>query len=345
MVVQSPPPPRGRSGAYWVAAILLFLLFGSVAVNFVLLVVVAATAGEVAEGPERLMEREVEAASGTTSNKIAVIRVEGVITDDAVADFFGGSGKSTVDHVRLHLRKAARDADVKGVVLQIDSPGGGVTASDLIHRELVEFKQKSGKPVVALMMDLAASGGYYVAAPCDAIIAHRTTITGSIGVIMSFFDLTELGGKAGVKEVVIKSGANKDIANPFSEMTAEQRALLQALVDTMYQRFVDVVDEGRANLDRAQVLALADGRIYTGDQAKQNGLVDDLGYFDDAVDEVKSLAKISDARIVTYRGEPTLADVLTGNVRTPGPPTSIELTLPGLDLGRAPRFQYLCRVR
>ncbi|MBI4616961.1 MAG: signal peptide peptidase SppA [Planctomycetes bacterium] len=335
---------QGRSAGFWIALVLAFFLLGSVGVNFIMLLVLVATHSEMPEGADALVEKEVEPAKNSTTNKIAVLPIEGLITDTKSLDFLTGETTSTVEDVRLFLRRAATDDNVKGVILRVNSPGGGVTASDLIHREIVRFKEETKKPVVALLMDLAASGGYYVAAPCDRIVAHETTITGSIGVILSFYNLSGLGEKIGVKEVVIKSGRNKDIGSMFREMTVEEQAILQGAIDKIYERFVTVVDDGREKLDRDQVLALADGRIYTGDEAQKNGLVDRIGYFAEAVEEVKGLAGIDDARIVTFRSQPSLADILSGNVASRPEPPRVDVDVVSLDTDRSPRFLYLWRV-
>src|SRR5262249_22941878 len=163
----------------------------------------------------------------------------------------------------------------------INSPGGAVTASDILYQDLVRFRAETGKPVIACMMDVAASGGYYVAMGCDRIYAHPTTVTGSIGVIMSLYNATGLFHMLGVKSDPIKSGPNKDIGNPGRPMTEEERAILQQMVGSFYDQFVQVVVRGRPELPEERIRALADGRVYTGLDAKKLGLVDEIGYLDD----------------------------------------------------------------
>ena len=192
----------------------------------------------------------------------------------------------------------------------MNSPGGGITDCDRIHHEILELKKaRPALRFVSLIRDVAASGGYYVSAPCDRIIAHPTTITGSIGVIMSFMNLEGLFEKIGYREVVIKSAEHKDIGSMGRPMTDKERELLQSMLNEMYDRFVQIVADGR-KMDVLKVRELADGRIYTGSQAKANGLVDELGYFDQAVDAAMKLAGVSDANVVEYQKPFTLQDLL-----------------------------------
>ena len=169
-------------------------------------------------------------------------------------------------------------------MLRINSPGGGVTASDIMYRDLVHFREETHKPVVACMMDVAASGGYYLAMGCDRIYAHPSTVTGSIGVIMSLYNATGLMKIVGVTSDPIKSGPNKDIGNPGRPMTPEERAILQGMVTGFYDQFVDVVARAaRTSLTPEKVRELADGRVYSGAEAKKLGLIDEVGYLDDAL--------------------------------------------------------------
>jgi protease-4 len=185
--------------------------------------------------------------------------------------------------------------------VRINSPGGGVTASDIMYRDLVNFREETHKPVVACMMDVAASGGYYLAMACDRIYAHPTTVTGSIGVIMSLYNAHGLLKMAGVKSEPIKSGPNKDIGNPGRPMTEEERAILQGMVDGFYHQFIDVVVKGRkGHLSPEKVQVLADGRVYTGVEAHTLGLVDEVGYLEDALKCALGMACLKDASVVAY---------------------------------------------
>jgi len=199
------------------------------------------------------------------------------------------------DPVVRQLVSFKKDDSIKAVILRVDSPGGAVAPSQEIHDEVIRVAAK--KPAVVSMASVAASGGYYVSIPAHRIVANPGTITGSIGVIMQLTNLEELYGKLGLKSLVVKSGEHKDIASPFRPMSSEDRKILQGVIDDIYDQFVSAVAEGR-NLPVEKVRNLADGRIFTGRQAKEIGLVDELGGMQDAVGIAKDLAGIS--------GEPKL---------------------------------------
>src|SRR6202011_3570687 len=223
----------------------------------------------------------------------AILDVEGMIVNARTSGLFG-SGDNPMSLFRERLDAAADDRHVKAVVLRINSPGGAVTASDIMYQEVLNFRRDSGKPVIACMMDVAASGAYYLAMGCDKVYAHPTTITGSIGVIMSLYNAAGLFTKLGVTSDPIKSGPNKDIGNPGRPMTEEEHAILQGMVNSFYDQFVQVVVRGRG-LPEERVRALADGRIYTGVDAKKLGLVDEVGYLEDAIQMAMDMACIKDA--------------------------------------------------
>jgi protease-4 len=241
------------------------------------------------------------------------------------------------------LTKAAKDEKIKAVVVRINSPGGTVTASDILYHELREFKLKKKVPVIASMMDVAASGGYYLAMASDSVMVHPSTVTGSIGVIMLTVNARGLLEKVGVEANAITSGPRKDMGSPFRVMTAEERGIFQSVIDSFYHRFLAVVQEGRPNLSAEQIKKLADGRIYSGDQAKAAGLIDEIGYLDDAIEMAKKKAGLTEARVVTYgrRGE------YQNNIYSRLFGTSAGITgLANLDLltmvrGGTPQFMYL----
>ena len=208
-------------------------------------------------------------------DKIAIVEIKGVITQSS----------GVIEEIHQHLA----DEGVKAIILRVDSPGGGVGPSQEIHREVVKARQK--KKVVTSMGAVAASGGYYVACASDLIVANPGTITGSIGVIMQFSNFEELLKKIGIKGVVLKSGEHKDIGSPFREMTPEEKRIMQETIDNVHQQFIQAVAEGR-KLDRAKVVPIADGRIMTGEQAKQFGLVDKMGNLQDAIEETSKLVGI-----------------------------------------------------
>lgn len=252
-------------------------------VMLVLAVVVAVSL--VAAG---LLSSRLGGASKGGASKIALIYVDGVIV--------GGRGNGTnllgesggTDAIMKQLRAARDDATVKAVVLRINSPGGSAPAAQEVGEEIAKVRQ-AGKVVVASMGDTAASGGYWLAATTDKIYANPATLTGSIGVYIPYTNLQSLYQKIGISQERFKSGPHKDILSPDRPVTPEERAIVQGMVDDIYNQFVQVVAQGR-KMDPARVRELADGRIYTGRQAKDLGLVDELGGLDDAIQGAAQLA-------------------------------------------------------
>ena len=250
--------------------------------------------------------------------KIAILDVEGVLSSDQEDSIFHSADSQVVAMVEK-LKIVEADPDVKAVILRIDTPGGDVTTSDILYNELLAFKTRTRLPVVAAFMGIAASGGYYLASASDEIVAHPTTVTGSIGVISMHVSLSGLLEKIGVKVEALKSGANKDIGSPFRAMTDDDRKLLQTLVDQFYGRFVEVVAQGRkGKLTEAQVKALADGRVFTAQQALDAKLVDRIGYLNDAIDAAKARAKESKVKLVMYSRRPRkLENAYSATATTP----------------------------
>ena len=241
---------------------------------------------------------------------VAIVRVEGVIASGSDGGGLAMSNVATSERVIQDLRRAARDPAVRAIVLRINSPGGGVVASDEIHQAVLEVD----KPVVASMGEVAASGGYYIAAPADRIVANPATLTGSIGVISMVPNVEELLNKIGVEMIVIKSGKLKDELSSYREITEEEKQLWQAVIDEAYEQFVGVVAEGRG-MEVDEVRALADGRVYTGRQAKELGLVDELGNLPDAIDLAADLGGIAGKpRIIEYRRPPSLLELLLSSL-------------------------------
>lgn len=241
-----------------------------------------------------------------TGDAVAIIRVEGTITSGEVDEYVEGTAVSGV--VISDLYAAANDPSIKAIVLYVDSPGGTVTGS----AEIYEVIKEIDKPIVVSMGSLAASGGYYVSAPTDYIFARRDTWTGSIGVISQIITAEDLLTDVGIDVVIITSGENKSIGSPFREMSPEQIAIFQELVDESFADFVQVIVDGRGMSDGA-VRELADGRIYSGRQAVANGLVDELGTLQDAIDKAAALGGISDEpRIVEYQHTSSFNALLSG---------------------------------
>jgi protease-4 len=272
-------------------------------------------------------------------NKVVVIDVSGMILNARGSTLFG-DGENPVSLFRERLDAAAEDAHVKAVVLRINSPGGAVTASDIMYREVLNFRHDTGKPVIACMMDVAASGAYYLSMGCDRVYAHPTTVTGSIGVIMSLYNAAGLFTKLGVSSDPIKSGPNKDIGNPGRPMTEQERAILQGMVDSFYSQFVHVVMEGR-HMPEDQVRGLADGRVYAGVDAKKLGLVDEVGYLEDAIRTAMDMAGIKDATIIGYdRGDGYRGSIYSALPRIPNE-IKVKLDIPGLSGRGGAAFMYL----
>ena len=249
--------------------------------------------------------------------------------------------------LKEELEIAQKDERVKGLILRLNTPGGTVTASDILYHEILEFKKTKKIPVAAAMMDLATSGGYYVAMSSDRVFAHPSTITGSIGVIMVTANAQGLLDKIGVQPTAIVSGPKKGMGAPFQPLKEEEREIFQNVIDTLYGRFLSVVEAGRPGLAKEPIRKLADGRIFTAELAQQEGLIDQIGYLEDAIEWIKQEAGLQSAKVVTYRrgrGRDN-ANVYS----TFEPPTIGQLGLPRIDSGfllRAlsggtPNFMYL----
>jgi len=289
---------------------------------------------------------EIITEDNEASSKIAVIEVDGVITGRAIDQ----GGFSIVDVIKTQLKRAEEDEKVKAVILKVDSPGGEVLASDEISRAIADFQSKShGKPVVCSMGSLAASGGYYVSAPCRWIVANDLTITGSIGVIMSTWNYRGLMDKVGVRPETFKSGKYKDMLSGSREpesITQDERDMVQSLISETYQKFKGVVEAGRKraqakNNDKGRALAenwanFADGRILSGTEAFKLGFVDELGTFDDAVKRTKSIAGIQSANLIEYQQRYDISDLfrLFGQTESKAVKLDLGVEMPKLQAGQ-----------
>ncbi len=315
-VITAPPPPKPRRGRGWMifAIILLVLLLISLFGNFAQLVSQALTfKGGLSNGISREVGPNLEEClikDNDASSKIAVVTVDGIISGQTVDQ----SGNNLVDVIQAQLDRAKDDRRVKAVILKVDSPGGEVLASDEIYRAINDFQKDSSKPVVCSMGSLAASGGYYISSPCRWIVANDLTITGSIGVILHTWNYRGLMDKIGLQPEVFKSGKFKDMLSgerETNEIPAEERVMVQGLIDVTYQKFKDVVADGRnaahtRNKKDGRPLALdwtnyADGRVLSGTQAYDLGFVDQIGDFQDAVNRTKAIAGIQKANLIEYR--------------------------------------------
>ncbi len=256
--------------------------------------------------------------------RVAIVEISGTIQNGKAQGFMSES-ENPVGVLRESLNACAQDPSVKAVILRINSPGGTVTASDAMYREVQRFKADTGKPVIAMMMDVAASGGYYVACAADQIIAYPTTITGSIGVIMQTMNVRRGLGMIGIETQAITSGPNKAAGSPFEQMTPEQLAIFQQMVDDFYRRFKGIVREARPGIPADQFDTVTDGRIFTGDQAVKLKLVDRTGDIHDAFAFAKQLAGLHTAHLVLYKRQGQFAR--TAYAQAPA-------SSPGITLGR-----------
>jgi protease-4 len=340
----SAPVPRrsGRSVLFTLSLLLnLFLLCGGA------LLVAAWFLGE-----SSTLEEHLYSGKSSARDKVAVIRLDGIIMEG----FLG--------FVHKQIETAARDEHVKAVVLRINSPGGTITASDDLYHRLVELrdgnpeKKTQPKKLVVSMGSLAASGGYYVAMPAETLVAERTTLTGSIGVFAAFPNVAELAKKNGVEMIVIKRGEVKDSGSMFKPMSVEDRQVWQDMVDHAYEQFQAVVEEGRPQLKgklreelphditapnpegkKTYVRRRADGGIFTADEAKKLGLIDEIGYLETAVQRARTAAGLGpDSKVVTYQRQWSLVESVLG-VRTPQPAGQLDLVK--LANGLTPRVWYL----
>ncbi|WP_338443017.1 signal peptide peptidase SppA [Bacillus spizizenii] len=238
--------------------------------------------------------------NGSLSSKIAVLEVSGTIQDNGDSSSLLGSDGYNHRTFLKNLERAKDDKAVKGIVLKVNSPGGGVYESAEIHKKLEEIKKETKKPIYVSMGSMAASGGYYISTAADKIFATPETLTGSLGVIMESVNYSKLADKLGISFETIKSGAHKDIMSPSREMTKEEKNIMQSMVDHSYEGFVDVISEGRG-MSKAEVKKIADGRVYDGRQAKKLNLVDELGFYDDTISAMKKDHKdLKNASVISY---------------------------------------------
>ncbi|WP_066311230.1 signal peptide peptidase SppA [Bacillus sp. FJAT-29814] len=246
---------------------------------------------------EPFTEEVVE--EGSEFKKIVILDVDGVIQDTGEAESLFADSSYNHQSFMKKLNMIKEDDSVKGVIVRVNSPGGGVVESAEIHDKLKEIAKDSKKPVYISMGSMAASGGYYISTAANKIYASPETLTGSLGVIMEGINYKGLADKYGVDFVTIKSGKYKDIMSPSREMTEEERQILQKMVDNSYEGFVKVISDGRG-MSIDQVKQIADGRVYDGRQAKELNLIDGFGYLDDVIAEMKKNEKLKGAQVVRY---------------------------------------------
>lgn len=316
-----PPPPPRPHRRKWVTRILLALFLLSVGINLVQWV----TGSWNFTSSSSLVEQYVS-GSKTAEQRIAIIQVQGTI----MPPFTGRTLKA--------IKQAREDKTVVGVLLEIDSPGGFVADSHQILHRLIELRKE--KPIVVSMQSMAASGGYYVAmgaGPTGKIFAEPTTWTGSIGVIIPRYELVGLKEKLGIDSKPLKTGEFKDALNPFEPLSDREKAVWDNILNQSFERFIDVIDEGRGSLNREQVRKLATGEVYTADDAFKHGLVDAIGYREDAIAHLQGELKISEAKVFVYASSPGLIDLILG-ARAPEPAAQLR----GWLEATVPRAMFYC---
>lgn len=278
---------------------------------------------------------------GGEGPKVAVVDVDGLLLNMDMTGLYS-LGENPVALFREKLDAIANDPCVGAVVLRLNSPGGGVTATDIMWRDLQAFRAKTRRPVIACLMDVAAGGAYYLATASDLIVAHPTTITGGIGVILNRYNLSGAIGYFSLQAVPIKSGKHIDLGNEIvAEPSPERRQLLQAMADEFHQRFRTIVAQARPGI-AADDNELFDGRVLTAQQAIRHRLIDRIGYLDDAIAAARELAHIEQGRVVLYHrcnDRAHSAYAITPNV--PLQNSVLPISVPGLDRSRLPTFLYL----
>ncbi|MDD4102363.1 MAG: signal peptide peptidase SppA [Kiritimatiellae bacterium] len=254
---------------------------------------------------------------GTGTVKVIRVPISGMIMLGESSWYVGNANT-----VLRSIRRATHDPEVMGLILEINSGGGGITDSDIIYKALLDFKaRQDGRAVVTIMGDVAASGAYYIALASDHILAHPTTITGSIGVIMQSYNIKELAQKLGIHDVTIKSGDNKDMLNPFRDVKPEQTEMLQTLISAMHERFVTLVAQHRG-MEKAVVAPLADGRVFMAEEAVRCKLIDSIGYNEDAQRKIAELLETDAVKIYRYDEQISLMDLFS-----PQPGIGVKLDL------------------
>lgn len=304
-----------------------------------------------------LQEIEVEPGQGWSPDKVAIIEVEGMLIN-ARMDMPLQPGENKLSLFTQQLEQAEKDPKVKAVVLRINSPGGTVMASDTMYQQVRRFREATHKPVIASTQEVAASGAYYVACAADEIVAHPTSVVGSIGVIFQTFNVSGTMQKLGVSADAVKSGENKDMGSPFKnyldergvyqkEQRERERTIMQAMVDEYYRRFVSIVSTHRKLTDPQALKTATDGRVFTGEQALQLGLVDKLGLLSDAIAGAKEKAGTPKARVVMYKRPHGYSGSIYADTTTPSPQANVGSGVAVLQLSLPPQvtlprgFYYL----
>jgi len=277
----------------------------------------------------QLQETQIQRDAGLfVSDKIAIIDVDGLLANRHKGGWMR-SGENPVSLFIEKLDKAAADRSVKAVVLRLNSPGGTVAASDIMYHHLMEFRRQTGKPVIACVLGIGCSGAYYIACGCDGIIAQPSGVVGNIGTVFQTFSVAGTMEKIGVKAVTIKSGELKDMASPLHDLSDKEHDVLQGIIEHLSGQFFDVVRKGRKEIDEKKMAELADGRVFTAEQALQQGLIDKVGYMDDGIKWAKEIAGVKKTRVVIYHRpsnyKPNAYGLATAGAAGLGPMVNLEL--------------------
>jgi protease-4 len=331
------------NGKRWAAlGIAAALFFVSVMINFLSAFAFKGVETDISEllAASELPFTEEVIQEGNEMKKIAVLDVNGVIQDTNDTESFQAAGYNHQAFMK-RLDFIKEDDSVKGIILKVNSPGGGVVESAEIHDKLLEIQKETKKPVYVSMGSMAASGGYYISAGAKKIFASEETMTGSLGVIMQGINYEGLAEKYGVDFVTIKSGQYKDIMSPTRQMTEEERQILQKMIDNSYEGFVKVISEGR-KMTTDQVKQIADGRIYDGRQAKELNLIDGFGYLEDVIEQMMEQEKLKDAKVVRYTEQIGFGSLLNLKVQKfIGADSEMAGLMDVLSRPNSPRLMYL----
>ncbi|MFU2013957.1 signal peptide peptidase SppA [Peribacillus butanolivorans] len=326
-----------RWAALGIAAVLFFVSIGVGVATTVFTADTENIIDELFASDSEFYEEVIEGED--FSNVIAVFDVEGTIQDTGEASLLSSA---TYNHRAFmdKLKMAEENDDIKGIILRVNSPGGGVVESAEIYDKILDIK-KVKKPVYVSMGSMAASGGYYISAPADKIYASPETMTGSLGVIMHGYNYEKLAKKYGVEFETIKSGPHKDIMSPSREMTDEEREILQNMIDNSYDQFVKIIVDGRGMTEK-EVRKIADGRIYDGRQAKENHLIDDFGHLDDVIAAMKTDIGKKDAQVIRYTDEAGFGSLFSmGAQKMLGNDVETAVLTKILSSSNSPRLMYL----
>ncbi|MGH7176370.1 MAG: signal peptide peptidase SppA [Tepidisphaeraceae bacterium] len=291
----------------------------------------------------KLEEIEVDSGTSFASSKVAVIEVEGLLINARSGGFLGPE-ENKLSLFQQQMERAAKDSSVRAVVLRINSPGGTVACSDTMYEIVRRFRAKTRKPVIASTQEVAASGGFYIACASDQIVAHPSSVVGSIGVIFESFEFVGTMDKLGITSVTIKSGPMKDMASPFRKMDPKAEAVIQGMIDEDYVRFVEVVTAKTRITDPDRLKTITDGRVFSGQQAKELGLVDQLGMLDDAIELARTTSGSPGAKVVMYKRPYGYSGSIYASAATPAPQASVlKLELPEYAMPLPSGFYYLWR--